>query len=596
MANARQDFKIELNDNFLTKIDGKIWYLPDTSTLTLNGKAMGALAPAFTGNFETGYDLVWEISTKGEDHASSYGKVGVYTGGAGNDYFTINRAKTSYLWGGQGTDTFSLSYDPDAGALDQPTIIDLHNNDVISIFCPIELTNDQFNSLVKLTTASYGKKTQNFQFDIQTSDSVFHGSKYDDFISATGSNQTLYGHDGDDILTGSAFTEKTHIVMYGGAGNDIFSVGKNDLVMDAESNDIINVNQNGVRYDNSVATVHYFLNSERQNEILKGGKNSDVLSAFDKNVTLTGNGGADSFFLNDNSQKITDLSADDTVLITSTDVNLRNRMIKECTKIGANLVFKLDLESAQSYSGWEGGDQISGSTGNDTIDGQGGNDQLFGSDGNDSLYGGQGDDSLYGGQGADTLSGGNGRDQLFGGSGRDTIYGNDGDDLIDGDGGNDFLVGDTAYDILYGSDTTSNDTLNGGNGRDTLYGGYGNDVLMGGAGSDILNGQDGNDMLAGGTGNDTLTGGTGNDVFVFSITNKDYFATITDFQTGTDKIDLSAFTLAGYSATAISKALRFDTKTGMLTADFNGDTFLDLNVKLASGTFNKATDLLVQPL
>lgn len=596
MANARQDFKIELNDSFLTKIDGKIWYLPDTSTLTLNGKAIGALAPAFTGNSDTGYNFIWEIGTKGEDYPTGPAQVGVYTGGAGNDSFTTFRATTSYLWGGQGTDTFSFVYDPNAGVFDQATIIDLHNNDIISIYCPIELTKDQFNALVKLTTASYGKKTQNFQFDIKTSDSVFHGSKYDDFISATGSNQTLYGQDGDDILTGSAFTEQTHIVMYGGAGNDIFEVGKNDLVMDAESNDIINVYQNGVRYDNSVATVHYFLNSERQNEILKGGKSSDVLSAFEKNVTLTGNGGTDSFYLNDNSQKITDLSADDTVLIRSTDVNLRNRMIKECAKIGAKLVFDLYLESAQSYSGWEGVDQITASPGNDTLDGQGGNDNIFGVDGDDVIYGGDGNDSLCGNNGADSLSGGNGRDQLFGGSGRDTIYGNDGDDLIDGDGGNDFLVGDTAYDILYGSDTTSNDTLNGGDGRDTLYGGYGNDVLMGGAGSDILNGQDGNDMLAGGTGNDTLTGGTGNDVFVFSITNKDYFATITDFQTGTDKIDLSAFTLAGYSATAISKAVRFDTKTGMLTADFNGDTFLDLNVKLASGTFNKATDLLVQPL
>jgi hypothetical protein len=34
----------------------------------------------------------------------------------------------------------------------------------------------------------------------------------------------------------------------------------------------------------------------------------------------------------------------------------------------------------------------------------------------------------------------------------------------------------------------------------------------------------------------------------------------------------------------------------VLSADFNGDGFLDVNVALTTGTFNKATDLVVNTL
>ena len=99
--------------------------------------------------------------------------------------------------------------------------------------------------------------------------------------------------------------------------------------------------------------------------------------------------------------------------------------------------------------------------------------------------------------------------------------------------------------------------LSGLGGNDTLNGGSGNDTLLGGDGLDILWGE---------SGADTLTGGTGADTFAYAATNDSGVGVglrdvITDFLSGTDRIDLSgidanaavagnqAFTLIGATST-----------------------------------------------
>ena len=52
-------------------------------------------------------------------------------------------------------------------------------------------------------------------------------------------------------------------------------------------------------------------------------------------------------------------------------------------------------------------------------------------------------------------------------------------------------------------------------------------------------GGQGDDTLIGGPGDDRLSGGPGNDVFVFGP--GDQTDTVTDFSSGTDKVDLTAF-------------------------------------------------------
>ncbi|NIY79277.1 hypothetical protein HCZ23_07320 [Celeribacter sp. HF31] len=72
---------------------------------------------------------------------------------------------------------------------------------------------------------------------------------------------------------------------------------------------------------------------------------------------------------------------------------------------------------------------------------------------------------------------------------------------------------------------------------------------QGGAGNDTLNGRNGDDVLVDGAGADRLTGGYGNDIFVTSEDGET--DTITDFNIGDDRLDLSDYTMA-YSEDAVS--------------------------------------------
>ena len=128
-------------------------------------------------------------------------------------------------------------------------------------------------------------------------------------------------------------------------------------------------------------------------------------------------------------------------------------------------------------------------------------------------------------------------------SGNDTLAGTSGNDVIDGLAGNDAISGNGG-----------NDFLRGGTGDDTVSGNTGDDSLYGDAGSDILNG---------GTGNDSLNGGAGRDTFMFSASFGD--DTINDFAVGFDSINLSALSIADYTALLTA------------TADVSGNAVITLS-------------------
>lgn len=102
-------------------------------------------------------------------------------------------------------------------------------------------------------------------------------------------------------------------------------------------------------------------------------------------------------------------------------------------------------------------------------------------------------------------------------------------------------IGGAGRDLVLGSKAA--DIRSGGAGDDDLYGFEGNDGLSGG---------DGNDLINGGLGDDALTGNKGNDTFVFQgACGKD---TITDFEKGKDRIDLSDYYLTFADVQAHAKA------------------------------------------
>jgi Ca2+-binding RTX toxin-like protein len=110
-------------------------------------------------------------------------------------------------------------------------------------------------------------------------------------------------------------------------------------------------------------------------------------------------------------------------------------------------------------------------------------------------------------------------------------------------------------------------------GDDTIIGTKNNDILMGGAGNDTFTSSAGRDRINGGAGNDTMEamgghdvmiGGSGADQFAFGIepiAGEDWWVTIQDFKSGTDRISVSdtAFEHVGFGgfSGAVLEAVHF---------------------------------------
>jgi Ca2+-binding RTX toxin-like protein len=192
--------------------------------------------------------------------------------------------------------------------------------------------------------------------------------------------------------------------------------------------------------------------------------------------------------------------------------------------------------------------------------------------------------TLIGNAGANTLTGGSGNDTLQGGAGNDTLVGGAGVDIAD------YTTATTAITLSLalttaqntggaGSDTLSGiEGLSGGTAADRLTGNDSDNLLWGKAGNDTLIGAGGADQLRGGDGLDTLTGGAGADWFIFdtaanATTNKD---TITDFTSGTDKLQFSKAIFTGLSGAALGSLTTdaFWSGAGITTAHDATDRFI----------------------
>ena len=202
---------------------------------------------------------------------------------------------------------------------------------------------------------------------------------------------------------------------------------------------------------------------------------------------------------------------------------------------------------------------------------------------------GAGDDHFNGGANAETVLDGDGADTIKLGGGNDTYravfnFVGDGSDVIDGGkGAADLYDASTVTsvnllinldsvahtDVLTGAPNTAAvknsiffyppetitgfENASGGDGNDSIFGTAAANVLTGNGGFDGLFGYGGNDQLLGGDGADNIFGGKGSDIltggadadtFNFVSLSDSTVAqsgrdTITDFEIGIDKIDLS---------------------------------------------------------
>ena len=218
--------------------------------------------------------------------------------------------------------------------------------------------------------------------------------------------------------------------------------------------------------------------------------------------------------------------------------------------------------------------------------GAAGNDVITGTAGGASLDGGAGDDTLVGGDGDDTLNGGAGNDVLRGGLGNDALLGGEGNDVLQGGAGNDALTGGAGLDTADYSDATAavtvslaTGTATGGAGSDTLGG---IEAVIGSTFDDTLTGSAAAEIFRGGRGLDTLTGGTGADVFAFGAGDSTGTAidSISDFETGVDRIDLDGAASVTLVRVSLSSTLVF------ADAALQQQTVIGVNAAFPGGSVN----------
>ncbi|WP_076071793.1 pre-peptidase C-terminal domain-containing protein [Sphingomonas montana] len=571
------------------------------------------------------------------DTITGSGAADTLYGYAGNDSVTGGTG-ADMIYGGAGDDTLFGNQDADQvfGETGNDIIYGGQGSDTLNggagdDYLEGGLGDDRIIGGVGTNTAGYGNATAAVSINLGTG-TAFGGAGTDSLNNI----QNAIGSNFGDTITGSVENN----VISGGAGSDTISGGEGDDVIDggfgnetqfADTVDRPDVVKPATTTNNSIATAVVLDTTATGNFDLVNNPDIEAARSIPHatiNATAAGNGleyygvavdaGARVVFDIDQitfDSVIQIVDANGTVLAENDDdftdpgsSQLASRLDFTFATAGTYYVRVIDfdtlgnpaaggLRAGQTYTMHisttsaavtptgtftSGFDTIAGGIGNDTASyasatagvavslalagvvqdtGAGGPDLLTSIE---NLSGSAFADSLTGDDASNTLTGGAGGDTLTGGLGTDTLLGGDGDDA-----------------------------LFGNQGTDTLFGGIGNDSLFGGQGADVLNGGDGNDILQGGVLSDRLTGGSGADTFRYVVAADSPSATadvITDFQTGVDKIDLTA---VNTSAADRINIFTFGSDT-FVAVDLGGNGVVDLNIQVTGPNAVTSSDLLLR--
>ena len=525
-----------------------------SDTAAYDGSAVAVTVNLGT-NTATGRDAEGDTFTSIENLAGSAFD-DTLTGDAGNNVLE-GAAGADVLDGGDGLDT--AAYTHSSGAVR----VNLSNGTNTGGHA----AGDTITNIENVSGSRY-----NDTLTGDTLDSIenLSGSAFEDTLTGNARNNVLSGRAGADLLDGGAGTDT---VSYSGsrAGvtvNLLTGAGERG---DAQGDRLSNIeNLIGSRYNDDLTgdTGNNLLRGGAGDDILIGGAGADRLQGGTGQDTVSYTGSTEGVTVRLHSLAATGGDATGDTFPGLVDVAYTDLDGVEQTGSLPDVEHLIGSNHNDILAGDRRDNVIDGGAGNDTLYGGpgGGDDEMSGGPGNDRIFGGQGDDTLVGGPGADRLVGGHGQDLVSytgspegvtvrlhslaakGGDARgdtfeslvDVAY-TDANGVAQTDSLPDVerLTGSAHNDILAGD--RRDNVIDGGDGNDTLYGGPGggDDVMAGGPGHDRLFGGQGNDTLTGGPGDDRLAGGHGNDVFVFGP--GDGADTVTDFSSGTDKVDLTAF-------------------------------------------------------
>ncbi|MDE2405488.1 MAG: hypothetical protein KGM17_12550 [Sphingomonadales bacterium] len=531
----------------------------------VNGGAGNDTIVASDGHYTAngvGYDGVVLNGGAGNDLIIGGSGVDRLYGGAGNDTL-VGNGGADWLYGGADNDTFQLmtgttqiaGFD---GGTGNDTILGSWSQDDLYV------GSTTMYNLVSIEEINGGNSdwTVNAIHGTQVGDTMDFTGKgitvIDFYIDGGAGNDTITASKGHYVYTDSNGVTKQHdgVIEKGGLGNDVLNGGSGDDLFLLETGDSLDAK--GVSVKNGLDSIH----GNGGNDTVLGGWSYDVLSV---NSTLSN--------IDSSIKEINGGNSDWTYnAIVATNGN---------DKLNFN-AFSPKIVDAY-IDGGAGNDLIQASVGHYIQDGVGHDGVIIrGGAGNDTMISGDGDDMflLVTGDSLDAngLSVKNGLDTFIGNGGNDTILGGWSTDILNvnqfGDNitgiekidggdrtwGNNVILGTAGGDQLNFQATDLVDIyVDGGAGNDFIYASKGqytdangarvNGVILhGGAGDDQLYGGGGSDILEGGSGGDRLSGGTGADTFVFRGIDDSpvgHADMITDFQHGTDKIELHNFALTG---------------------------------------------------
>ncbi|WPN59018.1 M10 family metallopeptidase C-terminal domain-containing protein [Pseudomonas sp. P9_31] len=380
-------------------------------------------------------------------------------------------------------------------------------------------------------------------------------------------NNVLTGNSGNNILNGAAGLD----TLIGGAGDDTYvldQAGELALLQETadQGRDLLNISYTSTPITSTVdlsqsnlqnvenvtvtgigafTVIGNDLNNTLQGNAyvntLQGGAGDDWLDGGAGGDTLVGGSGDDTYIIDNDADKITELTGEGRDQIRTTVSYILSANVEDGVLLGTAALNMIGNELDNSLTGNAAANTLNGGAGADTLDGGAGNDTYLvdnvgdtviergtslteidtvassisytlGSNvenltlmGNDNLtgIGNALNNVLIGNNGNNVLEGGSGADVMIGGSGNDTYVV---DNLKDVVAETSTLISEvdtvrssiswTLGANLENLTLTGSDNLNG-------LGNTQNNTLLGNAGNNILNGAAGLDTMIGGAGDDT---------------------------------------------------------------------------------------------